>query len=136
MACLIRVPVEIVKQRRQTLHKTSYSIFRHAIQTEGIAGLYRGFGTTVLREIPFAFIQFPIYEYLKVVWSRRYKKGRQLSSWEAALCGAAAGSVAAGVTTPLDVTKTRIMLATNYDSKSLTTVNMLRTIYRINGFKG
>lgn len=36
-------------------------------QPGGLSGLYTGFGVTILREIPFALIQFPIYERLKVI---------------------------------------------------------------------
>ena len=33
---------------------------------QGPKGLYRGYMTTVSREIPFSFIQYPLWEYLKV----------------------------------------------------------------------
>ncbi|XP_051957085.1 S-adenosylmethionine mitochondrial carrier protein-like [Xyrauchen texanus] len=60
-------------------------------------------------EIPFSLVQFPLWEYLKAVWWR--KQGGQLDSWQAAVCGAVAGGIAAFVTTPLDVAKTWIILA-------------------------
>ena len=72
-------------------------------------GLYRGYFTTVAREIPFSLIQFPLWEYLKT--SLATWRGRQSTAWEASLSGAVAGGLAAGATTPLDVAKTRIMLA-------------------------
>ncbi|XP_041811752.1 S-adenosylmethionine mitochondrial carrier protein isoform X1 [Chelmon rostratus] len=110
VACLIRVPTEVVKQRTQASPSFStYHMLLSTLREEGVRGLYRGYGSTVLREIPFSLVQFPLWEYLKTLWSRR--QGHTLYSWQAAVCGAFAGAVAAFVTTPLDVAKTRIMLA-------------------------
>lgn len=110
VACLIRVPTEVVKQRTQACPSSStYNMLLATLREEGVRGLYRGYGSTVLREIPFSLVQFPLWEYLKTLWSRR--QGHTLYSWQSAVCGAFAGAVAAFVTTPLDVAKTRIMLA-------------------------
>lgn len=65
-------------------------------------------------QIPFTCLQFPLYERLKLVAARkrtRTGKVADLPASEAALCGSIAGGVAAGLTTPLDVAKTRIMLS-------------------------
>ncbi|XP_061917521.1 mitochondrial S-adenosylmethionine carrier protein isoform X1 [Entelurus aequoreus] len=110
VACLIRVPTEVVKQRTQaTPSSSTYHMLVVTLREEGVRGLYRGFRSTLLREIPFSLVQFPLWEYLKTQWSQR--RGHTLHSWQAAVCGAFAGAVAACVTTPLDVAKTRIMLA-------------------------
>ncbi|KAK7916744.1 hypothetical protein WMY93_012505 [Mugilogobius chulae] len=110
VACLIRVPAEVVKQRTQASPgSTTYHMLLTTLRQEGIRGLYRGYSSTVLREIPFSLVQFPLWEYLKTLWTRR--QGHTLSSWQSAVCGAVAGAAAAFVTTPLDVAKTRIMLA-------------------------
>jgi len=90
MACIIRVPVEVIKQRQQAgVHSSSIHIFRSILKSEGFIGLYRGYTTTVLREIPFAFIQFPLWEWLKKVWSRRLN--RDVSPWQSSICGAFSG---------------------------------------------
>ncbi|GAA5915119.1 hypothetical protein JCM8208_002633 [Rhodotorula glutinis] len=113
-ACLVRVPTEVVKQRAQTAAaSSSLDVARQVWAREGLRGFYRGFGSTVAREIPFTCLQFPLYERLKVLLARRTVPSRRvadLPAHHAALCGSLAGGVAAGLTTPLDVCKTRIML--------------------------
>lgn len=115
-ACLVRVPAEIVKQRTQAgvlgKNATSWANFQYLVKNksgEGVLrGLYRGWNTTIMREIPFTVIQFPLYEKLKKVWSSY--GNAEVSLLEGAVCGSIAGGVAAAATTPLDVIKTRIML--------------------------
>jgi solute carrier family 25 S-adenosylmethionine transporter 26 len=123
VACLVRVPTEVVKQRMQTGQYGSLQEAAKTISsTEGIRGFYRGYFTTVSREIPFALIQFPLWERMKKElgdW-----QGRPTSPWQGALCGSAAGAFAAAVTTPLDVAKTRIMLGQS-DSGFVTTIGKI-----------
>nr|XP_047930809.1 S-adenosylmethionine mitochondrial carrier protein isoform X5 [Anser cygnoides] len=53
VACLIRVPSEVVKQRAQVSPSAStFRILSHTLYHEGIQGLYRGYKSTVLRERP------------------------------------------------------------------------------------
>lgn len=137
VACLIRVPVEIAKQRRQVLSaKSNMSGLQNlysAYKTEGLRkGVYRGFGTTILREVPFSFIQFPLWEYFKKQWSPL--TGLSSTPFSVALCGALAGGISAAITTPLDVAKTRIMLAEVSSKKSIPTI--FRSIYRERGISG
>ncbi|XP_006160430.1 S-adenosylmethionine mitochondrial carrier protein isoform X5 [Tupaia chinensis] len=66
VACLIRVPSEVVKQRAQvSASSRTFQIFSNILGEEGIQGLYRGYKSTVLREIPFSLVQFPLWESLK-----------------------------------------------------------------------
>lgn len=76
-------------------------------------GFYTGYGVTIMREIPFAFIQFPLYEFLKDKWAEKQRS--DVSAVQAAICGSAAGAVAAALTTPIDVVKTRLMLGVARD---------------------
>ncbi|KAI1780600.1 mitochondrial carrier [Hypoxylon cercidicola] len=120
-ACAVRVPTEVVKQRAQAgLHGGSSAAALAAILARypsvGPRGvwreLYRGWGITVMREVPFTVVQFPLWEALKG-WGRRRKgvAGVEVGAGESALYGSVSGAVAAGITTPLDVLKTRVMLS-------------------------
>ena len=117
-ACAVRVPTEVVKQRAQALQEASSMAALKAIlarrNTVGVTGvwreMYRGWSITVMREVPFTVIQFPLWEGMKE-WRRRIKGSEGITAVESGLFGSVAGAVAAGVTTPLDVLKTRMMLA-------------------------
>lgn len=117
-ACAVRVPTEVVKQRAQaSQHPSSLAALTHILHQRRSHGLlhvwrelYRGWSITIIREVPFTVIQFPLWEAMKKY--RSAQTGReQVSGLEGGLLGSVAGAVAAGVTTPLDVLKTRMMLA-------------------------
>jgi solute carrier family 25 S-adenosylmethionine transporter 26 len=132
VACLVRVPTEVVKQNMQAQqqsnitatnnnnssnNKTKQSLI-HTICTIIVEdrgqsfigrGLYRGYGITLVREIPFALIQFPLYEYFKENLAQ-IQQVSLISPFQAAFCGSVSGRIAAAFTTPLDVLKTRLML--------------------------
>ncbi|GJQ14824.1 hypothetical protein GpartN1_g6615.t1 [Galdieria partita] len=110
----VRVPFEVIKQNLQAgIFSSSRQAVYHIMKRQGIAGLYRGWLSLILREIPFDIIEFPLYEYLKKRWRR--DDGAPLETWKSATCGCIAGAVAAALTTPLDVAKTRVMLQGTQD---------------------
>lgn len=130
VACLIRVPTEVIKSKMQTnafgsLSSTVRTVLAErdgrAVGSSILGGLYRGLGITLMREVPFAFIQFPIYERLKLELVRRTRSSSssrdglvvECSPIQAAACGSVAGGIAAALTCPLDVVKTRLMLGTD-----------------------
>ncbi|XP_048739783.1 mitochondrial S-adenosylmethionine carrier protein-like [Ostrea edulis] len=134
-ACLVRVPVEVVKQRAQATQFSSSEILRETLRTEGMRGLYRGYMSTLIREIPFSFIQFPLWEFFKKTWSSH--QDHPVDPWQSSICGATAGCIAAGATTPLDVAKTRIMLAETGSALSSGSIMFaLKSVYRENGMNG
>lgn len=56
IACLVRVPTEVVKSRMQTAAygsaaRSSLDALRYIIRDGGLSALYRGFGITVMREV-------------------------------------------------------------------------------------
>ena len=127
-ACTVRVPTEVVKQRAQaSQHPSSLAALRSILTQRRTYGpghvlreLYRGWSITLVREVPFTVVQFPLWEALKK-WRCRTSGSSSVSGFEGGVLGSVAGAVAAGVTTPLDVLKTRLMLA----AKRQSTLSML-----------
>merc|ERR1719247_978842 len=77
-ACLVRVPTAVVTQRMQVGQYKNYIEAVAKIAAEnGIATFFTGYWTTVAREIPFSFIQFPMYEGLKKLWA--FAQGHETS---------------------------------------------------------
>ncbi|CAD2216445.1 solute carrier family 25 (mitochondrial S-adenosylmethionine transporter), member 26 [Angomonas deanei] len=137
-ACCIRVPVEMVKQQMQAgfyhdLRRTLIGITnnlnpseltdKHRFHFRGIGHLFSGMPIMLLRELPFSVIQMSLYELLK----HRIQKEQSLAGcyyYLLPLSGAVSGGIAAFLTTPLDVIKTRIMLdkSRSAESRSISTV--------------
>ena len=133
-ACLVRVPTAVVTQRMQVgQYKTFPEAVTKIFAESGVSTFFIGFGTTVAREIPFSFIQFPIYEGLKKAWA--FAQSAETTPTQGASCGSFAGAIAAAATCPLDVVKTRMMLGakTKAGEAYVGTVNSLMTIYREEG---
>jgi solute carrier family 25 (mitochondrial S-adenosylmethionine transporter), member 26 len=135
-ACAVRVPTEVIKQRAQaSQHPSSLSALTHILRqrhSHGVAHvwreLYRGWSITLLREVPFTVIQFPLWEALKK-WRVNGTSRTDVSGLEGGVLGSVAGAIAAGITTPLDVLKTRMMLAKERQPM----LGMLREILRTSG---
>lgn len=138
-ACAVRVPTEVVKQRAQARQYpssltalTSILSQRSAIGFTGVwRELYRGWSITIFREVPFTVIQFPLWESLKAFRLRQTGETKILA-WESGLIGSFAGAVAAGITTPLDVLKTRMMLA----KEKRGVVSIAREVWTEGGARG
>ena len=120
-AAFIYVPSEVVKTRLQLQgkfnnphslsahnYKSTFDAFRDIHAKRGISGLYRGYGATLLRDVPFSALQFSIYENIKRYFISRHcdNDSRNLTMTHDMISGAVAGSVSGVLTTPLDVIKT------------------------------
>eukprot|EP00927_Polykrikos_kofoidii_P037382 TRINITY_DN3152_c0_g1_i1.p1 TRINITY_DN3152_c0_g1~~TRINITY_DN3152_c0_g1_i1.p1 ORF type:complete len:686 (-),score=68.69 TRINITY_DN3152_c0_g1_i1:162-2219(-) len=120
-ASFLRAPVEMFKQRQQT----------HTVAQR--TSLYVGWKATLVRDLPFSTIQYPLYNVVKGIIGD-YRQ-RPLDPWQAALCGSATSAVAAALTTPLDLVQTRLMLDTT-NTKPKTVSGMLFRIYSEEGVPG
>jgi solute carrier family 25 S-adenosylmethionine transporter 26 len=138
-SAVVRVPADVLKHRVQAwLFPDVLSAARAAIAGErGPAGLYAGFGPTLVRDIPEAAISFALYGQLRRWGEETGVFGRlglgggggggakaagsgrghtaaatAVSPLEHMVLGGAAGAFAAAVTTPLDVVKTMVQCST------------------------
>lgn len=126
VACLIWVPVDIIKERLQVQsiidpqfrYKSTLHAFKQMFVHEGIEGLYKAYGATIVSFGPFSAIYLSIYEQLKykcVHWSSTLNANEindvsQLPVFYIALSACTAGAVAAVVTNPLDMIKLRMQV--------------------------
>ncbi|EGE84681.1 hypothetical protein RJZ56_002433 [Blastomyces dermatitidis] len=162
-ACAVRVPTEVIKQRAQaglfggsTLRALKDILsLRHAgsgsandTRRRGlglvIRELYRGTAITIAREIPFTVLQFTMWETMKDAYASRASGtdahtvpgsgSTGVGAGPSALFGSIAGAVAAGLTTPLDVVKTRVMLARRGGSEHIRVRDVVRGIMKEEGF--
>ena len=82
---------------------------QHIAVHEGLlAGLFAGFGSNLLRDLPFDAIEFTSYETLKMFW-KFFNGDHEPQQHETAAIGALAEMLTVAITTPLDVVKKRLM---------------------------
>lgn len=124
-SCLVLAPAEVIKQNAQMLRgetsgkgsSTSLRAFRQLAGAGASRRLFTGYTALVARNLPFTALQFPIFEHMRArVWESR--GGGDASEptlvetgLVTGLSAGGAGSVAAFLTTPSDVVKTRMMLS-------------------------
>uniref|UniRef100_A0A671YT07 Mitochondrial glutamate carrier 1 n=1 Tax=Sparus aurata TaxID=8175 RepID=A0A671YT07_SPAAU len=81
-------------------------IAKELLQTQGIQGLYKGLGATLMRDVPFSIVYFPLFANLNRLGQP--SPGESSPFYWAFLSGCAAGSTAAVAVNPCDVVKTRL----------------------------
>ena len=125
VSCAILTPAEVIKQNAQMVDNysdTGRPRVNATLQTmrrfrSNPLALWRGYTALAGRNLPFTALQFPMFERIREA-IKQYRDERGLRTntiLENGLITAASagsgGSVAAVITTPIDVVKTRIMLA-------------------------
>jgi solute carrier family 25 (mitochondrial S-adenosylmethionine transporter), member 26 len=131
VSSVLFVPKEVVKQRMQAGVDAGRFVGAAVglVRADGLAGLYRGYKATLLRNIPSTMLRFALYEESKLLLMRSahhglWRRGHasrntqsspqispsrpvKLSNWEHVGAGAVSGAIASALTTPMDVIKTR-----------------------------
>ena len=63
---LVYTPVEVIQQRAMVQRGVgSWSVLSILLKSEGVAGLYRGWGAGILTSVPYSMIYFLVYEALQ-----------------------------------------------------------------------
>jgi hypothetical protein len=126
VSCAILTPAEVIKQNAQMVDNYSDNggkpRVNATIQTmrrfrSNPLALWRGYTALAGRNLPFTALQFPMFERIREA-IKRYRDERGIRTntlleggMITAVSAGTGGSISAVVTTPIDVVKTRIMLA-------------------------
>ncbi|KAL6994125.1 hypothetical protein U1Q18_012231 [Sarracenia purpurea var. burkii] len=112
-------PVSLVKTRLQVASKdaverNAFSIIRSILRTDGIPGLYRGFGTVIIGAIPTRIIFLTALETTKVAAFRLVEPFKLSEPTQAAIANGIAGMAASlcsqTLFVPIDVVSQRLMV--------------------------
>ncbi|KAL9421561.1 hypothetical protein AB3S75_033938 [Citrus x aurantiifolia] len=141
-AASVTYPLDLVRTRLAA--QTNVIYYRgicHALQTicrdEGIWGLYKGLGATLLGVGPSIAISFSVYETLRSFWqSQRQSDSPVLVSLA---CGSLSGIASSTATFPLDLVRRRKQLEGAGGRARVYTTGLFGTfqyIFRTEGFRG
>ncbi|KAF4030222.1 Mitochondrial carrier protein [Phytophthora infestans] len=129
-------PIDLIRTRLATQLNTDirYTGIRHAVQRisaeEGVLGLYRGMGATLMVAVPNLAVNFTLYESLKE-YARSFRRNQALSGLtgvereqaaemydgahlcvtDTLVCGGTAGIASSLLTFPIDVVRRRLQIS-------------------------
>lgn len=89
---------------------SALSITMELLRTKGILGLFKGTGATMLRDVSFSMVYFPLFANINSMGPRRSPGSNDAVFWWSFVSGMASGSIAAVLVNPADVVKTRLQL--------------------------
>lgn len=145
---VLRTPSEVLKTQQQIAGKGSeYSSFAEAkslFSQKSIPEIYKSYGSNIGYALPADVVKFVVYEQLSSSLLKRKDDQSKIEGIPAALLGACAGVTAQIITTPLDVSRTRIMIPAADDEKETeedtyegaNSIVMMQEIYEKEGVKG
>ena len=157
-SCSIFVPVDVIKERLQVyqtssvpvssstsssssvngmIYKNSLDSFQKILKHEGLFGIYKGYGATLMSFGPFSAFYFAFYEHAKVTAGQLLQKdSKDLNFMETLLTSLVAGTLSAYITTPLDLVKLRMQIQRGQGKSSEGMMSMLKSIYINEGSSG
>lgn len=159
-AQLVWTPVDVISQRLMVQgnqrssnvscnYRGGFDAFRTILRVDGLRGLYRGFGMSILTYAPSSALWWATYcVSQRTLWKSvgmgmsRSSDADDLHVPSSALLvavqgvsAACAGGVAAIVTTPLDTIKTRFQVMESEENKRPTIRETVRTLLKVGGWR-
>ncbi|CAH1108790.1 unnamed protein product [Psylliodes chrysocephalus] len=140
---IVTTPMELFKIQMQDQGRISagasgpntFQVVMGILKTDGIAGCYKGLNATMLRDIPFSMIYFPLFANLNEACPQQADgDAKPFCTFGAGLF---AGGVAAITCTPCDVVKTRLQTIKKGDGEEIYTgiYDAFVKIYEKEGWK-
>ncbi|XP_078430138.1 mitochondrial substrate carrier family protein [Wolffia australiana] len=146
----IFVPIDVVSQKLMVQGYSGYArytggldVARKAIKADGIRGLYRGFGLSVLVYSPSSAVWWASYgSSQRIIWNflghgkdqAEYRPSPWMLSCVQGAGGLIAGATASIITTPLDTIKTRLQVMDNRNRE--TGRDVIKRLIAEDGWKG
>ncbi|PJF17129.1 hypothetical protein PSACC_03052, partial [Paramicrosporidium saccamoebae] len=138
-------PIELLKTKMQHRGKDGGVIpvareILSSVRNHGPGALYRGLIPTLWRDVPFSALYWAGYENFKSIFRRNIHLRDSASNnfLVSFMAGASSGMIAASLTTPFDVAKTRQQVALYRDASHVpkSIGSHLMEIWRTEGFAG
>lgn len=145
------VPLDVVCQRLMVqglpgmqTYRGPFDVINKVVRSEGLRGLYRGFGITLLTQSPASALWWSSYGGAQhAIWrSLGYGNGTQKKPSHSELvavqatAGTIAGACSSIITTPIDTIKTRLQVMDNYGSGRPSVMKTTRVLLREDGWRG
>ena len=132
---VVKVPLAVcIRSVQAGVYPNFITAAREISGAAGVRGLYTGYVPTVLEDVPDMAVKFMSYELLRATHMTLTGRGPGDSDALADLViGGTSGAVAAAVTTPFDVVKTR-MMCTAAESPSL--FQSVKMVMKSDGMRG
>ncbi|XP_017774329.1 PREDICTED: mitochondrial glutamate carrier 1-like [Nicrophorus vespilloides] len=129
---VITTPMELLKIQMQdagrvaaaaklagktVVRKSATQLTLDMIRERGFFSLYKGLSPTLLRDVLFSIIYFPLFATLNEMGPRRSDGSGDAVFWWSFVSGCGGGSTAALTVTPVDVVKTRVQALTKAEGE-------------------
>jgi len=102
--CTVVAPLELVRTKMQSQKMAFFEVrtaVSRTVRAEGFLSLWKGFTATIMRDVPFSAIYWPLYEWLRPP---------EFEFHQNFMAGAVSGTLASTITLPFDVIKTQRQL--------------------------